>query len=388
MSSRATIFAQLLHGLDPTEFARCAAPFAGQRQPRGPSAYEHFLALCFHQLTHRESLRDLVATLKARPARCYHAGFRQLPTRSGLAYVNAHRDWRLFAAVAELLMRRVQRLTPAPATAPLPELAYALDASLIELSLALFPWAKRQPHDACVKLHVLLHLRTQAPLWTAVTEASVPDQKGLDGVPKLPGAFYVLDRAYLDFSRLAPLHAIGAFLVVRAKCHVRFRVFVSRPVDKHTGLRCDQTIRLTTRWSRRFLNVPLRRIRLYDAEQKLTLIVLTNNFELPASTIMLLYRRRWQVELFFRWIKQHLRLRHFVGRGPNAVRSQVWCAICAYLLVYLAKARLHLPQTLYQILQMVSVSAFEQVPLRELLSESDAETTTDASSNHLLLNDL
>lgn len=385
MSSRSPVFAQILAGLDPTEFARCAAAFPGTRAPRGPTAYEHFLALCLHQLTRRESLRDLVVTLQARAQRCYHLGLRSPLTRSGLAYANAHRDWRIFAAAAQVLMRRAQRLRPPPGTETvLPELAFALDSSLIELSLELFPWARRQTHEASVKLHTLLDLHSQLPHWVAVTEASLPDQKGLDSIPKLPGAFYVLDRGYLDFSRLGPLHHAGAFFVVRSKCHVRFRVTTSRPVDKATGLRCDQTILLTTPWSRRWIGFPLRRVRLYDAERQLTLVLLTNHFALPAATIAALYKGRWQVELFFRWIKQHLRLRHFLGRTPNAVRSQVWCAVCAYLLVYIAKQRLALPQSLYQILQIVSVSAFEQVPLAELLAETTPEVETDAQDNQLV----
>ena len=389
MSSRCPVFAQLLSGLDPTEFARCAAPFAGVRAPRGPSAYEHFLALCLHQLTQRESLRDLVTTLQARAGRCYHLGLRQRVTRSGLAYANAHRNWRLFAAVAQVLMRRAQRLAGSrPVASAGPELVFALDSSLIELSLALFPWAKRQPTEASVKLHTLLQVRGPVPIWAVVTSALGPDQKALDLVPKHPGAFYLLDRGYLDFSRLAPLHAAGAFFVVRAKRHVRFRVLASRMVDKASGLRCDQTIRLTTRWSRRYFPGPLRRVRLHDAQRQLTLVLLTNHFELPAATIATLYQRRWQVELFFRWIKQHLRLRHFLGRSPNAVRSQVWSAICAYLLVFIAKQRLQLPQTLYQILQVVSVSAFEQVPLPELLAESIPQEDQGQSDNQLQFNDL
>ena len=221
-----------------------------------------------------------------------------------------------------------------------------------------------------------------------MSDSSVPDLKALDWIPKLPGAFYVLDRGYLDFSRLAALHAAGAFFVVRSKCHVRFRVTASRTVDKTTGLRCDQTIRLTTRWSRRFLDEPLRRVRLRDEENQLTLVLLTNNFELAAATIALLYKRRWQVELFFRWIKQHLRLRNFVGHSRNAVHSQMWCAVCAYLLVFIAKQRERLPQSLYQILQVVSVSAFEQVPLRELLAEMSPQEVQSDIHNQLSFKDL
>ena len=286
-------------------------------------------------------------------------------------------------------MRRVRRsFDDRPAELQLPELAYALDASIIDLSLALFPWAHWEPGAAAVKLHTLLNLRSNAPEWIAVTEATFPEQKSLSLLPLQPGAFYVMDRGYLDFTRLARVNATSAWFIVRSKCHVRFRVLASRPVDKSTGLRCDQLIRLKTRWSQRSYPYRLRRVRFWDEEHSCTLVLLTNHLELPATTISLLYRKRWQVELFFKWIKQHLRLRTFLGRSPNAVRAQVWSAVCAYLLVALAKRTLGLSHSLHQILQIVSISAFDQVPLPQLLAKFDEEVLVDSNSSQLMLRDI
>jgi hypothetical protein len=383
MPGSSPVFAQVMSALYPQEFARCVAQFPSPRRPRGLSAYDHFLALCFAQLTGREGLRDLVICLNARPSRAYQAGFRTRLTRTNLAYANEHRDWRAVAAVAQLLMRRTARLYADHPTEPdLPELSYALDASLIDLSLALFPWANWQHTDAAVKLHTLLSLRGAVPAWTAVTEGRVPDSKMLAEIPVEKGAFYVLDRGYLDFRGLARVQTGGAFFVVRSKCHLRLRVVNSQPVDKSLGLRCDQTVKLVTGWSRRRFTGPLRRVRIYDANYKRSLVFLTNHFELPAITVAELYRRRWQVELFFKWIKQHLRLRAFLGRSQNAVRLQVWTAICSYLLVAIAKKEFGLPQSLHQILQVISVSVFEPVPLPELFANRPVH---NGEPNQLLL---
>ena len=367
MPGTSPVFSQVMSALHPQEFARCLENYPAPRRPRGLSAYDHFLALCFAQLTGREGLRDLVACLNARPARAYQAGFRTRLTRTNLAYANEHRDWRSLAAVAQVLMRRAARLyAEHPVAEELPQLSYALDASLIDLSLALFPWANWQHTHAAVKLHMLLSLRGPIPAWTAVTEASLPDAKMLDQIPLQKGAFYVLDRGYLDFGRLARLHRAGAFFVVRSKCNVRARVLEARGVDKSLGLRCDQVFQLATKWSRHRYPDRLRRIRIHDVAAGRSLVFLTNHFELPAITVAELYRRRWQVELYFKWIKQHLRLRGFLGRTQNAVRLQVWSAICAYLLVAIAKKQFGLPQSLHQILQVLSVSIFEPIPLAEL----------------------
>jgi hypothetical protein len=297
-------------------------------------------------------------------------GFRGHLSRTNLAYANRHRDWRLFQALAQVLMRRAARLYQEdPAEPDLPQVAFALDASMISLGLRLFPWGYyARTRQAALKLHLMLSLRGNLPAWAAITEANFPDMKMLDQIPVAPGAYYVMDRGYLDFTRLFGLHRGRAFFVVRNKCHVRFRVLASRPVDRSSGLRCDQTIQLTSPWSRRSYPVPLRRVRVYDAEQSLSLDLLTNQFELPALVIGELYRKRWQVELFFKWLKQHLRVRSFYGRSENAVRCQLWSAICAYLMVAIVKKTLQIQKSLNEILQIVSVRMFEQLPLAELLA--------------------
>jgi hypothetical protein len=393
MQAPATVLSQITSVLYAAEFSRCAELFPMKRPPRGLSAYDQFLALVFGQLTYREGLRDITCCLQNRRRLIYHAGFRGTISRTNLAYANHHRDWRVFGAVAQILMRRAARLYQADRADPdLPQVVFALDSSIIALSLELFPWAyyARSKH-AAMKLHLMLSLQGNLPAWAAVTEADFPDMKVLDEVPVVEAAYYILDRGYLDFVRLFRLHRAKAFFVVRNKAHVKFRVVKSRPVDKRTGLRCDQTIALTTKWSVKFYPEYLRRIVFYDSANQVRLVLLTNQFTLPALLITELYRKRWQVELFFKWIKQHLRLRSFFGRTENAVRSQVWSAICAYLMVAIVKKRLKTRKTLNEILQIVSVSVFEQTPLEELFATEthDAELT-DPNNNPqklLLLND-
>lgn len=378
MFSRQPVFAQIVSSLDPTEFARCVERYPMKKPPRGLSAYDHFLTLVFAQLTRRESLRDLSACLQTR--RAYHAGFRSCPSRTNIAYANHHRDWRIFAEVAELLMRRVRRLhEKQPQDLELLEVCYALDSSMIHLSLATFPWAHWQSKAAAVKLHTLLSIRTRAPAWSTITEAGFPDPKSLSLVPIERGAYYVMDRAYVDFPRLARWQQEGAYFVVRSLGNISFRVIKSSPVDKACGLRCDQFIKLKRFQSRRAFPHTLRRIRIFDPEHHQHLVLLTNDLELPAATVSLLYRKRWQVELFFKWVKQHLRLTVFLGRSDNAVRCQVWAAVSAYLLVMIAKRQWALNYTMHRILQTVSVAPFEQTPLNELL----AETTQNAESSQI-----
>lgn len=370
MHPPATVFSQITAGLYTLEFARCVGQYPMPRTSRSFSAYDHFLALCFGQLTYRDSLRDIVTCLNARPRLQFHLGFRGRITRTNLAYANEHRDWRVFEAVAQVLMRRAQRLyADAPGDADLPQVAFALDSSIIHLSLSLFPWAYYpRSKAAALKLHTLLRIRGSLPAWSTLTEATFPDMKVLDEIPIEPGAFYVMDRGYLDFVRLWRLQQQQAAFVVRSKRHVRFRVLESRTVDKTCGLRCDQTIRLISSWSRKSYDLPLRRVRFRDEAQPHALVFFTNNFELGPQVICQLYKRRWEVELFFKWIKQHLRIRNFFGRSPNAIRCQVWTAICSYLLVAIAKKQLGLDKSLHEILQILSVTAFEQTPLNQVLT--------------------
>jgi hypothetical protein len=385
MQAPASVFSQITSALFPSEFARCVEQFPTQRPTRGLTEYDHFLALCFGQLTYRESLRDIVGCLQAKWRWLYHLGFRGNLSRTSLAYANYHRDWRLFQAVAQVLMRRAARLYQDTPTDPdFPKVAFALDSSIISLSLNLFPWGYyARSKQAAVKLHLMLSLQGNLPAWATLTEAHFPDMKVLDQIPVAVGAYYVMDRGYLDFIRLYRVHQAGGFFVVRTKHHVKFRVTASRPVDKSTGLRCDQTMRLTSDWSIKSYPEVLRRIRVYDAENKVTLVLLTNQFHLPANIIAELYRKRWQVELFFKWIKQHLRIRSFYGRSENAVRCQIWSAIGAYLMVAITKQRLKIEKTLNEILQIVSVSIFEQIPVEELLAKDGISAEQKVEETHI-----
>jgi transposase len=374
MQAAPTVFSQITSALYPAEFSRCVEAFPTARPTRGLTEYDQFLALCFGQLTYRESLRDIVACLHAKQSLQYHLGFRGHLSRTNLAYANRYRDWRLFEAVAQILMRRAARLyQDEPTQAALPKGIFALDSSIIALSLSLFPWGYyARSRQAALKLHLMLSLQGSLPAWAALTDADFSDCKILDQIPAVCGAYYVLDRGYLDFIRLFRLAQAGAYFVVRNKHQIRFRVLHSARVDKTTGLRCDQTIRLTSPWSLKSYPQPLRRIGFYEAEHQTHFTFLTNQFDVPAWVITQLYRQRWQVELFFKWIKQHLRLRHFYGRSENAVRCQLWSAIGAYLLVAIVKKRLNLRKNLNEILQIVSVNIFEQVPLEELLASASA----------------
>jgi hypothetical protein len=372
-----SLFSQITGSLYATEFARAAAQYPGTRPPRGLTAYDHFLALCFGQLTYRESLRDIVACLNSRPRLLYHMGFRGRLTRTNLAYGNQHRDWRLFQSVAQILMRRAAALYQSdPVDMDLPQVAFALDSSIISLSLALFPWGYyARSRQAAVKLHMLLSLRGNLPAWAVVTQPHVGDLRLLEEIPLYPGAHYVMDRGYMDFVRLRRLHESGVFFVVRCKEPVRFGVLERRSVDRAAGFKCDQTVRLNGSWSKKSFPEPLRKIRVFDSENRVMLVLLTNNFSVEPEVIAQLYRRRWQVELFFKWMKQHLRVRTFYGRSQNAVRCQVWCAICAYLLVAIFKKQTGIPQSLNEILQICSVNIFEQVPAMEIFATKTAPLT-------------
>lgn len=390
MPRSSPVFAQVMACLHPQAFARCAALHPLRRRPRGLSVFDHFLALCFAQLTYRESLRDLEACLNARPCMQYHLGFRGRITRTNLAYANERRDWRLFATVAQLLMRRARKLYATDPQEPeLPELAFALDASLIHLSARLFPWAAGGRRKAtAVKLHVLLALRGNLPSWATITKGAYPEVKMLDQLPVEPGCFYVLDRGYLDFSRLRRVARQKGFFVVRSRRRSGFAVLESRPVDQSTNLRCDQTIELTNPHSKRSYPEPLRRVHVRDEERNKSIFLLTNHFEIPARSVADLYRRRWQIELFFKWIKQHLRIRGFFGTTPNAVQCQLWSAICTYLLVAILKKELRLTQSLHQILQILSLHPFEQHPVAELLAKEELKNNSNEQLNLLNFNTL
>jgi IS4 transposase len=394
MQQPPTLFSQITCALHAAEFSRAAQKFPGAKPARGLAEYDHFLALCFGQLTYRESLRDIIACLKAKPRLLYHMGFRGRITRTNLAYANKHRDWRLFQSLAEILMRRAAALYRDHSDhAVLPGLVFALDSSIISLALNLFPWGYYfRTGKAALKLHLMLSLRGNLPAWAVMTDTRVGDMRMLDEIPIYPGAHYVMDRGYMDFVRLFRLHQSGAFFVVRCKEPVSFRVLSRRIMEKNSDYKCDQTVRLKSNWSAKSFPRPLRKIRIYDPKNKIKLVLLTNNFLLPMVTVGELYQRRWQIELFFKWIKQHLRLRAFYGRSENAVRCQIWSAICAYLMVAILKKRTGTEKSLNEILQICSVSIFEQMPAAELLADenhSKGEIETEKENQKsFLFNDI
>lgn len=383
------VFAQLLAPIHPQQFARIVDRFPLARASRALSVWEHFLAMAFAQVTFRESLRDLVVCLDARPTLRYHLGFRHPVARSTLADANERRDWRVFAALAEHLMGQARRLyVHEPTGLAQIESIYALDASIIDLSFALCPWANWTGRDAAVKLHTLLDLRGNIPALVRISAAEQYETAFFRELPFEAGSYYLVDRGYQDFGTFHRMKRQGAFFVTRAKCNVRFTVLAARPVDKATGLRCDQTVYLASKAARRLYPEPLRRIRYYDRAHQLSLVFWTNQFELPALTIAELYRQRWQVELFFKWIKYNLRLRCFLGLSFNAVRIQLWSALAVYTLVAIAKKQWALPHSMHQILQVLSVSAFEQVPLSTLFQQAAPDDFTTTSPIQLSFTDI
>ena len=376
MNHERTVLAQILSGFDPKEFRRCAERHPMARTTPALSAYDHFAVMVFAQLTYRESLRDIEACLNSRLSLLYHSGIRGTVKRCNLAYANEHRPAALFADIAMVLMRRARRLyAHTPTELNLDGELFAIDATLIELSLAVFPWARWQGTQAAVKLNVMLAVSTELPTFCSLSSGKRHDVNFLDEVTFIAGCYYVFDRGYLDCARWYRIDQAGAWFVTRAKCNTRFYVCASRRVDKSTGLRCDQTIQLNSAKTRRNYPAKMRRIRYHDTDSKLSLVFLTNNFELPALVVADIYKRRWEIELFFRWIKQHLRLRGFFSNSHNGVAVQIWSALCAYLLVAIAKQRLALPGSLHQTLQVISISALEKVPLYQLFEKNDTTNT-------------
>jgi hypothetical protein len=368
-------FSQITSNLHAWEFSRLLEKFPHAKPVRGLTDYDPFLAMCFGQLTYRESLRDIVGCLNSKPKSLYHLGFRGRLTRTNLAYANKHRNWRLFQSIAETLMRRAGRLYRPDSPDPdVPNMVFALDSSMISLALNLFPWGYyARTKQAALKLHLMLSVQGNWPAWAVVTGAQVADLTMIDHIPVYPGAHYVMDRGYMDFVRLYRLHQGGAFFVVRCKEPVSFRVLERRPVLKSAGFKCDQTVGLKSNWSEKSYPEPIRKIRFFEPENKVMLVLLTNNFSISAVTVAQLYKQRWRVELFFKWIKQHLRLRAFYGRSENAVRCQIWSAMCAYLLVAILKKQLGITKTLNEILQICSVNIFEQAPATEILAAQTEE---------------
>jgi len=387
MNPGKTILAQILEGLHTEEFQRCASQYPTIRQTHALSAYDHFAAMIFAQLTYRESLRDIEACLNARHSLLYHCGIRGNVTRTNLSYANEHRCAALFAQVAMVLMRRARKLYGSTKDAlELDGELFAIDSTLIDLSLAIFPWARWQGTQAAVKLNAMLAVAPELPEFCTLVEGGVGDVNFLDDIDFRPGGYYTFDRAYVDYKRLHKIHRCGAWFVTRAKSNMSFYVVESRPVDKASGLRCDQTIRLKDAKSRRDYPDVLRRIHYYDEETQKHFVFLTNNFSLPALIVPAIYKRRWEIELFFKWIKQHLRLRGFYSNNRNGVAVQIWTALCAYLLVAIAQRTHALPGSLYETLKIISVHPFAKVPLHQLVAKDDTRNEPLDISNQLILN--
>jgi hypothetical protein len=344
--------------------------------------------MAFAQLTYRESLRDIEASLRAQTAKLYHLGIRGNVSRNTLANANATRDWRIYASFAERLIGIARGLyAEEPFGVDLAETVYALDATTIDLCLSVFPWAPFRSAKAAVKLHTLLDLRGNIPSFIHISDGKMHDVNVLDLLPPEPGAYYVMDRGYLDFERLYHLHEAGSFFVTRAKSNLKAERRYSHPVDRASGLICDQTVILSGYYSHKGFPVPLRRIKYIDPKSHKRLVFLTNQFGLPALSIAELYRCRWQVELFFKWIKQHLRIKAFFGTSENAVKTQIWIAISVYVLVAIVKKRLNLPRSLYENLQILSLTLCEKMPLDELLAQSDPERNPSEADNQMNLFD-
>ena len=381
-----TIFAQLMDFVAPYEFRICVDRYDGEYKVQHFSCWEQFLCLAFAQLTFRESLRDIQACLRVAQPKLYHMGFRSRVARNTLAHANEVRDWRIYADFAQGLIATARPLYAAdPFGVELAATVYAFDSTTIDLCLALFPWATFRKRKGAVKLHTLLDLRGNIPSVLFITPASVHDVNLLDALVIEAGAFYIMDRGYLDFARLYRLHQALGFFVTRAKRNFRFHYLDSQPVDRTTGVRSDQVVRLYGFYSRQGYPERLRRIRFFDAEKRKWLVFLTNNFTLPAPTIAQLYKCRWQVELFFKWIKQHLRIKAFYGTSENAVKTQIWIAIAVYVLVAIVKKRLHLEASLYTMLQILSVSLFEKIPLTQAFTPSRIAELENDPGNQLKL---
>jgi hypothetical protein len=380
------VFAQLMQHLPLTTLRRCVSRYDGERKVHSFSCLDQFLCMAFAQLTARESLRDIEACLRAQRSKLYHLGIRSAVARNTLANANAVRDWRIYADFAQSLIGIARPMyVDEPFGVDLKDTVYALDATTIDLCLSVFPWAPFQSTKAAVKLHTLLDLRGNIPTFIHISDGKLHEVSILDQLVPEPGAFYIMDRGFLDFARLYRFHQAGSFFVTRAKSNTKAQRRYSHRVDRSTGLKSDQTIVLAGVYSPQDYQAPLRRIRFKDPETAKTLIFLTNNFNLPAFTITELYRCRWQVELFFKWIKQHLRIKAFFGTSENAVKSQIWIAVSVYVLVAIVKKRLKLPASLYQILQILSLTLFERMPVNQLLTQAVTDDIDTGSGKQLSL---
>jgi hypothetical protein len=386
MNSGKTVFAQLLQHLPRYEFNQCVLRYYGNHKVRSFSCLDQFLCMAFAQLTYRESLRDIVTCLNSHREKLYHMGFRGKLSKSTLADANELRDFRIYQDFGYLLINIANKLyRDEDLGLDLKLVVYALDSTVIDLCLSTFPWATFRKTKAAVKVHTLLNVQGSIPTFIFVTPASVHDVNMMDAVPFEADSVYTLDRAYLDFERLYQINQLSAFFVIKSKSNTRLRRIYSAPVDKTIGVQADQTVMLVGHKSRSAYPDPFRRVRYYDAKRNKRLIVLTNNFLIPAKTVADIYRLRWQVELFFKWIKQHLRIKSFFGTSPNAVKTQIWVAVSVYLLVAIIKKRLNLPGSLHTILQILEVNLFEKKPISQVVNEAVNHETGWNNDNQLNL---
>ena len=386
MYSGQLVFAQLMEYLPLHTFRRCVQRYPSKYPTKTFSHLDQFLCMAFAQLTYRESLRDIETCLRAHQAKLYHLGIRGNIAKSTLADANEQRDCRIYADFAMSLIQTARTLYASDHFAvELEQTVYALDTTTIDLCLSVFPWARFRQTKAAVKMHTLLDLRGNIPTFIHISDGKMHEVNVLDILIPEAGSFYIMDRGFTDFARWFVMHQAQAFFVTRAKSNLLFRRVYSRSVDKSTGLRCDQTIALTAPKARKAYPQHLRRIKFYDAEHDQDLVFLTNNFDLPALTIAQLYRCRWQVELFFKWIKQHLRIKRFYGTTENAVKTQIWIAITVYVLVAIVKKRLNTEASLYTILQILSLTLFEKTTLDQLLKNTELQMNTLENDNQLSL---
>jgi Domain of unknown function (DUF4372)/Transposase DDE domain len=388
MRSGKFVFAQLMEWLPWKRFQRSVLKYQGDRYVKHFSCSNQFLCMAFAQLTYRESLRDIEACLRAHSSKLYHLGVRGRVSRSTLADANEMRDWRIYAEFAQSLIATARPLyANDPLEVELANTVYALDATLIELCLSMFPWARYQSTQAAVRLHTLLDLRGNIPSFLYISDGKFADVAVLDQLLPEPGAFYVMDRGFIDYARLHRFHQGGAFFVVRARANLKATRRYSHAVDRSTGLRCDQTVLLSGFYAHKDFPEPLRRVRIADLNTGKSIVLLTNHFGLPALSITTLYRCRWQIELFFKWIKQHLRIKAFFGTSENAVKTQIWIAVSVYVLVAIVKKRFNLQASLYELLQILSLTLFERDPIDHVLTLATPEPLTRDHANQLTLFD-
>jgi len=388
MYDGATVFSQLMQHLPWYHFRRCVQRYGGDHKVKTFKCSDHYRVMAFAQLTYRESLRDIEACLRSVRGKLYHMGIRSTISRNNLSNANERRDWRIYADFAQALIAEATRLhSQEDIGIDLEATVYALDSTTIDLCLSMFPWARFRETKGAVKLHTLLNLRGAIPEFVLISDGKMHDVNVLDHLLPVPGAYYVMDRAYIDFERLYEIHTLKAFFVTRAQDNQSLRRRYSHPVDRSCGIVCDQTVMLTSFYPLKAYPEPLRRIKFRDPVENTVLVFLTNNFELPATTIAQLYKARWQIELFFKWIKQHLRIKSFYGTNPNAVKTQIWIAISTYLLIAIVRKRLAVQIPLYTILQILSVSLFEKTPILQALGEWNSDYQNLPFRNQLRLFD-